>query len=275
MHELTELNMDRARSLFLKIEEFDLSITSVFEGHYFGRIFVDDVFNPKSGFLELGKRTLILAGEENNQFFNSFVEEQIFSRILPVRMKDYKFKEFYIIFENNWRDTIPKIYPKSRIHTRKYYTFKELVIPNWKIKLPDDYSINLVDKAFLEKDIEDSSNLLRNWITDLYGSEDNYLSRGIGFCLVYQDKEIASYNLVNYIDDKRERAEMGIVTKDNFQRKGLSKLLVSACLEYCLKEGIKEIGWHTSSQNIASQRTAESVGFVLDRDYDIFQGSYE
>ena len=68
---------------------------------------------------------------------------------------------------------------------------------------------------------------------------------------------------------------MGIVTKREFQRKGLSKLLVSACVEHCLKEGIKKIGWHTNNKNIASQKTAEAVGFEHNRDYDIYLGNYE
>ena len=275
MIELEKNEYHKARSLFSKIEEYDLSITSVFEGNYYGQIFVDNLDNPSSGFIQLGIRTIILAGNENNIEFKRGVKTEVYEKIIPIKMKDYVNKFFYIIHDPIWGTVIPTLFPNSIEDTRKYYTFKEMKHSNWRGKIPEMYSIQKIDEEFLNSEVSMNPKLLEGWIRDLYGTQEKFLQRGCGYCLVYQDKEIASYNFINYINEDRDRVEMGIATEAQFQRKGLSKLLISATLEHCLKEGIIEIGWHTNVQNIASQKTAESVGFVLNRDYSFFIGKYD
>lgn len=275
MKELEKTNFHKARSLFSKLEEYDLSITSVFEGNYYGQIFVDDLEDPSSGLIQLGRRTIILAGNENNIEFKRGVKSKVYEKLIPIKMKDYVNKFFFIIHDSNWVTVIPTLFPNSIIDTRKYYTFKEMKHTNWRERLPEMYSIHKIDEEFLKSEVSMNPRLLEGWIRELYGTQEKFLQRGFGYCLVYQDKEIASYNFINYINEGRDRVEMGIVTETQFQRKGLSKLLVSATLEHCLNEGITKIGWHTNEKNIASQKTAESIGFVLDRDYNLFLGQWK
>ncbi|MHA1552608.1 MAG: GNAT family N-acetyltransferase [Candidatus Heimdallarchaeaceae archaeon] len=265
---------DKYRFLFSKIEEYDLSITSLFEGNYFGQVMVDSLDKPSSGFIQLGSRTIVLAGDETTIEFNQSVKTEVYEDIIPTKMKDYVNKFFYIVHDSNWLAVVPIIFPNSVIDSRKYYLFDEMKHTDWLEKLPEMYSIHKIDEEFLNSEVSMNPRLLEGWIRELYGTQEKFLQRGFGFCLVYQDKEIASYNFINYINEGRDRVEMGIVTETQFQRKGFSKLLVSATLEHCLQEGITKIGWHTNEKNIASQKIAESVGFVLDRDYNIFLGQW-
>jgi RimJ/RimL family protein N-acetyltransferase len=274
LREVSKTDYDDIRFLFSKIEEYDQSITSVFEGNYYGQVFVDNLDNPSSGFIQLGRRTVILSGEESNIEFNKSVKTEVYGKIIPKKMKNYVNKFFYIVHDPNWVTVIPTIFPNSIIDSRKYYIFNEMKHTDWRERLPKMYSIHKIDEEFLNSEVSMNPRLLEGWIRELYGTQEKFLQRGFGYCLVYQNKEIASYNFINYINEKRDRVEMGIVTETQFQRKGLSKLLVYATLEHCLNEGITKIGWHTNSQNIASQKTAESVGFVLNRDYDIYIGKY-
>ena len=266
---------NNCRFLFSKIEEYDLSITSLFEGNYYGEIFVDNLDNPSSGFIQLGRQTIILAGDENNVEFNRSVKAEIYENIIPTKMKDYVNKFFYIVHNPNWLTVTPIIFPNSVKDTRKYYVFNEMKHTDWRERLPEMYSIHEIDEEFLKSEVSKNQRLLEGWIRELYGTQEKFLQRGFGYCLVYQEKEIASYNFINYINERRDRVEMGIITETQFQRKGLSKLLVSATLEHCIREGITKIGWHTNEKNLASQKTAESVGFVLDREFDIFLGTWK
>jgi len=275
LRELEMTNYHKARPLFSKTEEYDLSITSLFEGNYYGQIFVDNLDNPSSGFIQLGKRTIILAGDENNIEFNRSVKAEVHEKIIPTKMKNYVNKFFYIVHEPNWLTVIPTIFPNSVIDSRKYYTFHEMKYTDWRERLPEMYTIHKIDEEFLKREKSRKSKLLNEWIKELYETQEKFLQRGFGYCLVYQDKEIASINMINYINEKRDRVEMGIITETQFQRKGLTKLLVSATLEHCLKEGLTKIGWHTNEKNITSQKIAESVGFVLNRDYNLFLGQWE
>ena len=275
LKKVSETDYNNYRFLFSEIEEYDLSITSLFEGNYHGQIFVDNLDNPLSGFIQIGSRTIVLAGDENNNEFNQSVIIEVYEKIIPTKMKNYANKFFFIVHAPNWATVIPTIFPNSVIDSRKYYTFDEMKHTDWRERLPEIYSIHKIDEEFLNSDVSMNPRLLEGWIKELYGTQEKFLQRGFGFCLVYQDKEIASYNFINYINEIRDRVEMGIVTETQFQRKGLSKLLVSATLEHCLREGITKIGWHTNGKNIASRKTAESVGFVLNREYNIFLGRWE
>ncbi|MBY9001961.1 MAG: GNAT family N-acetyltransferase [Candidatus Heimdallarchaeota archaeon] len=272
--ELDFENFHRVRNILSSIEDIDLSVTSVFEKNYPGRILVDNSNNSSSVFLELGHRTFIFAGKETNEEFNLSIVDKIKKNIIPTKMSHFVNKFYFIIFSTNWLGTIPKIFLESVLETRKYYVFDKLKIPNWREKLPEHYSIHRIDKEFLDREQIKESSMLKKWITDIYRTHTIFLDRGFGYCMLYQDRELVSSNITNYINNKRDRIEMGIITEEKFQQKGLTKLLVSATLEHCVKEGINKIGWHTNMKNIASQKTAESVGFVHERDYIIYIGKF-
>ncbi len=272
--ELTPENYRKVRKMFSSIEEIDLSVTSVFENNYQGRILVDNLDNPSSTFLNLGHRTFMFVGEETNIDFNLSIIEEINRNIIPTRMSHFVNKFFFIIFDKNWLETIPRLFPESILETRKHYVFDKLKIPNWQKLIPESYFVHQIDKDTLQKEAVKKHMMINKWITDLYGTYDSFLERGLGFFMIYKDEEIVSYNIINYVNDKRDRIELGIITEEKFQGKGLTKLLVSATLEHCVNEGIKKIGWHTNVKNIASQKTAESVGFTHERDYIIYIGKF-
>ena len=272
--ELQPDNYHKVRDMFSRIEEIDLSVTSVFENNYPGRILVDNVNNPSTAFLNLGQRTFIFVGVETNKDFNLSIVEEINEIIIPTKMSHFVNKFFYIIFDKNWQTTIPKLFPESILETRKYYVFDILKIHDWQHLLPKSYSVKQFDKATLQNRAVKEHRMINKWITDIYETHEVFLDRSMGFCMLYNDEEVVSYNIVNYINDNRDRIEMGIITEEKFQRKGLAKLLVSATLEYCTSKGISKIGWHTNVKNVASQKTALSVGFRHKRDYIIYIGSF-
>jgi hypothetical protein len=71
-----------------------------------------------------------------------------------------------------------------------------------------------------------------------------------------------------------ERCEIGINTDERHRRRGLAALTVAATVNHCLDNGLGLIGWHCLANNTGSRRTAEKVGFALEREYLSFSSEY-
>jgi hypothetical protein len=60
-------------------------------------------------------------------------------------------------------------------------------------------------------------------------------------------------------------AEIGIYTVPEYRRLGLGTIAVAATVEHCFNQGMDFVGWHCNDDNTASQRTAQRVGFELQK----------
>ena len=52
-------------------------------------------------------------------------------------------------------------------------------------------------------------------------------------------------------------------------------MAVAATVEECLKQGFRAVGWHCNADNIGSQKTAEKVGFKLNREFNYYFYIYD
>jgi len=71
------------------------------------------------------------------------------------------------------------------------------------------------------------------------------------------------------IDDE---CEIGIETDKNYQGNGWARKTALGVLALVKQRGIRKVGWQCWSNNIASQRTALSVGFKLLEDFPVLFG---
>jgi GNAT superfamily N-acetyltransferase len=87
------------------------------------------------------------------------------------------------------------------------------------------------------------------------------LDRGFGFAVVTEGR-IVSWAMSDCV--VHNKAEIGVYTMPEYRRQGLGVCAASAAVEFALGERkIELIGWHCNEGNIASQKTAEKVGFKL------------
>ncbi len=122
----------------------------------------------------------------------------------------------------------------------------------------------LIDKTYLT-----NYKIIPSWMKGTWDTKEDYLKRGFGYCAVFNNKELASVVFCCYINEKRTKCDLGVMTFDNHRLKGLAKALTAATIEYCLENNINEISWHCRDDNIASKKIAEAIGFKLDRKYFI------
>ncbi len=64
-----------------------------------------------------------------------------------------------------------------------------------------------------------------------------------------------------------DQIDVGIFTLPEHCRRGLAALAAAATVEAAFKKGFQKVGWHCHTDNIASWKTAEKVGFKREQTY--------
>jgi RimJ/RimL family protein N-acetyltransferase len=64
--------------------------------------------------------------------------------------------------------------------------------------------------------------------------------------------------------------EIGVETKDGFRGLGLAARSCEVFIEHCLAHGLEPV-WSCRKGNLASQRTAENLGFHVTREIPYFE----
>lgn len=258
MYELEKADYEKASSLFPDLLDYNLHLVAILEGTQKGTIFVDDVETPKVAIVESPVMVYYLGGSEQDDAIN---------RELNKRFPDDR--DFYCWYEKQWQDKFDIIFKKrfARKAMRRYYRLQKPLIENWEAVLPKNFSIEYVDKQFIERNLKNMDSV-KDWYRTEWVSSDLFFEMGFGFALVDEKEDtIVSWSLADYVS--ANRCETGIRTDWDYRRRGFGTATVAATVEHCLSRGFEEIGWHCWSTNIGSIRIAEAAGFELIREYPI------
>ncbi len=276
LHELEENEFYQVKKLFSSLAEHQLMLVSVLEGNQYGRIFVDDKENPGSGFVHLGKVFFFFAGSSKNNEFNCDLKEILGNDIFPNYKEDYKY--IFMFYEQEWRDAIKDIFDgKVSTGEEVYHTLSRNERKEWNSTLSQDFSIKRVNREFIENKSNEIPEEIRIewWLSDNKNSLDEFYNRRFAFAVVYQEKLVVGFCYCSYISNNLSRCDLGITTKSDFQRKGLGKNLLFHTLEHCWELGVNTVEWHTTEDNIASIKLAESAGFKFNRKLPMCFGNWE
>ncbi len=264
-----------ARYLFEYLENFNLNVVSFFEGNLFGELYANDIEKPTIALLFTSCRCFYLAGNEKNDEFNLELKDFISKILLKKYSEKYGGKSFRVICDQNWKKKIFTIFTDLEEEQNHYYVLKSAEFVDWQKSIPEGYTIVPIDERLVKRNDMINYSLLPSWMQSIWDTAEKYLQRGFGFSVIHDDKEIASVVFCNYIDEKRTKCELGVVTFEKHRKKGLAKILTAATIDYCLDKNIYTIDWHCRKDNIASIRIANSLGFVLKRKYIVFNGVWK
>jgi RimJ/RimL family protein N-acetyltransferase len=269
IYQLDKNDYQRTRPLFEGLE-YNLVIPAVIEGTNPGRIYADDLREPKSVFLYSAEGTY-LGGDPVNEVFNAalskLIEERIFARdtIQPDEDQiDLRFRP------GTWEDKLEGILGGKvplKEH-RRHYVYRALKA-GARDRIPEGFSVRRIDEALLHKPgiSQPDSSLNRYAIHKMeenWGSIEGFLRRGIGFCTLHGDEAVCWCIADCACGDA---CEVGIRTRLDYRRRGLATLTVAATVDYCLSHGFSSVGWHCWEGNVGSIGVAEKVGFELERRY--------
>jgi RimJ/RimL family protein N-acetyltransferase len=272
--ELKTEQFERVRSLFQGFD-YSLSVQAAIEGNNPGRIFVDDIENPRTGFA-LTVEGYLLAGEDSNpetiNALRRFLKEKIFTGEFFVNGNDSLSLAVHPV---TWEARLPQLIPSyEALKIQRYHYVCREVKFDWRKHVPQGYSVHHVDKNFFENSQIVFPDEMREWfdIEEMWWTKENFFSKGISFAVVHEG-EIVSWCTPDCVAG--DQIDVGIITLRAHRRRGLAAIAVAATVEQCFNKGYKAVGWHCNVINTASWKVAEKVGFERHREYAYYDYIYD
>ncbi|CDQ42008.1 MULTISPECIES: GNAT family N-acetyltransferase [Virgibacillus] len=230
----------------------DTQILSCLQGHM-GEAWVDDPVHPTVAQITVGDFTFF-AGDAYSNTATELLGN-IPDRILAI----VHTKEWADQLEARYQGAFEKI---KRYRFRKQATdLKIKPLEDYVAKLPENYELKRIDRSNI---LNPSLHAISEDFTGNFHSIEDFLERGIGYCVLYNGKVVcgaSSYSVYN------DGIEIEIGTNPDYRRKGLAKITASALILECLEKG-----WYPSwdAANLASARLAEQLGYVMEGAYDSY-----
>jgi RimJ/RimL family protein N-acetyltransferase len=269
---LQELKSDQFKDVGYLFQDFDysLSIQAAIEGNNPGRIFVDDIQNPKLA-LALTVEGYLLTGDwddsDRTGRLQRFLKEKIFTGKVYVN-GDWSMS--LAIHPQSWETKLPELIPTHEIEKidRCHYLCNEVVL-NWRDQIPEGYSVHQLDGELLDDPRIIYPDPLSEWMDfeQVWWTKENFSTKGISFAVLH-GSEVAAWCTPDCIAG--DQMDVGIITHPAHRRQGLASVAVAATIEGCLSQGYSVIGWHCNADNIGSRKTAEKVGFKLNTEYNYY-----
>ncbi len=268
INELKKRDYEKVRSLFAELE-WNLITSAVIEGTSPGRVYVDQVKKPRTAFM-CTVEGYYLAGYDRNDAFNTSLNRLIFEKFFAEDTIRKDETDVAIGFHpDSWRDKMPIIFHGRMPLTtaRRHYVCTELKAEHWKDQAPIGFQVQRIDEHLLQTSRLEIPEHLTGWMKTNWGSIDSFLHKGFGFCTL-GDTQVVSWSVADCISG--DACEVGIHTHENYRRQGLATITAAATVDYALSNGFQYVGWHCDEYNLPSIKTAEKVGFKLERKYTQF-----
>lgn len=256
MYKLNQYEYKKVENIFKELA-FNIVIKSVIDGNTPGEIYVDNKDNPKTALVWDMMGELLVEGESNNDEFNKEINRLIIEE-LKTRAANRYIPCFDFYYSKKFENKLHVLLPQEnciRID-RNVYKFKKLKI-DWRELIPEDCNMVIIDEKLLErKDLKHIEGV-KGWINSFWHSENDLISKGIGYCLI-KDGIVVSWCLSVFVSDKN--FEFGLETVEQYRGNNYGKLTAAACMEYCTYNNIIPF-WQCNKDNIPSNKVAESIGF--------------
>ncbi len=265
IYQLVPDDYEKVRPLFKGLE-WNLISVAVIERTCPGDIYVDNVETPETALI-VSPEGYYLAGYEGNDEFNSELKKLFDDKIIPEKIKEGEENISLNYYPAAWENRVEEILKDKfpvKVHGY-YYTFNRLKT-DWRKEVPPGFCMVQIDGELLRRTTLKNIDEVTDWTKKTWNSTKDFLENGFGFCLVH-NSTLVSWCLADCVSSTK--CEIGIVTDEDYRRRGFATATVAATVEYCLQQGFTEIGWHTGTTNVGSYKTAEKVGFerVLEDEY--------
>jgi len=265
IHRLDPALYERVRSLFRPLR-FHLASAAVLDGVCPGRVFVDDLESPRAAFM-VSSEGCYLAGDPRIDGFNrGFIEAlgagELFRGDVGLL--------FLVVHPEGWGDQVASLLaPHVFQTTQRYHYVCRSVRHEWRTALLEGCCAKPIDQALLEERLEALPDHVLGWMRGNWGSAEAFHRNGFG-TLMTCGGDIVSWSLADCASGRA--CEIGIRTLPSHRRRGLAAATASANVELALSLGFEVVGWHCPQENVGSIRTAEKVGFELERAYEAHIG---
>lgn len=234
------------------IDTMDTLLLSYLQG-YMGKAWANDIENPTAAQILVGVSTYY-AGDPNSEAADELLRN--LSEISVV-----------IVSSEEWGKRLEAVY-QGHIKKFKRYAFKRNPeylnrehLKSFLSAIPDGYTLKKVD-ATIANSV--SFQGLSSGFTGQFESIDDFINRGVGYCIMYNAHAVCGASSYSVYKDG---IEIEIVTSPEHRRKGLATIVAAALMLDCLDRG-KYPNWDAA--NLNSVNLAQKLGYVLEGSYDAY-----
>jgi GNAT superfamily N-acetyltransferase len=265
---LNKEDYGKVRPLFAPLEAYQPMCTAVLEGIWPGKIWTNDPHDPGSAMLLTflsggGAAWCFLAGKPDNGEFNSFLNTTLFEdKAAGKEVSAFLFT----CFPEDWGGHLDVVgEPRQPAPMfRRHYVCRQLTY-DWREALPDGYTIHSMETGLLKRDGLQIPSQVKSTLGKWMSIKDNRF-QDFGFVVVHED-QVAAWATVDFVVSGA--GDLGFETLPAFQKRGLGSAVAAAALEHGLQMGV-EVHWTSAEDNVGSQRTAQKLGLVKERDYTMY-----
>lgn len=172
------------------------------------------------------------------------------------------------IFVPETKEWLSELEVSPMFYRSERYRMKKKTEPFDKERL-QKYVAELQEGFCIEKITKEWYNLLPEdeWSCDLcsqFETAEIYEEHGLGFLITKEGNPVAGVSSYSYYD---KGIELEIDTKEEYRRKGFATVLGARIILECIERGLYS-NWDAA--NLISVKTAEKLGYELDRPYQVF-----
>lgn len=264
-------HFSEVRHLFRNLTRGQPMCGAVLEGIYPGRVYADDVIQPRVALLttyiesEAHGAWCFLAGEPTNDAFNQSLNTAIFSLQIIAPTTPIL---FFTCDPDDWGgQTDAVVAPRPPIwFPRCHFVGRKVSFP-WPTALPAGFTVERLNEDLRQvaglQLPEDVASTLSKW----QAMAD---PRFMDFGFVILDSSgpqsvIASWATVDFIANRV--GDLGFFTQPDYRRLGLGTTAASAALEHGFASGLQQIHWTCDANNPGSVHTAGKLGLERIEDY--------
>ncbi len=267
MIQINQENAEQVRLLFDPLA-FNVQVSSTLDGNTRGEIWADQPRNPTVGAIWDRILTVYVTGNHENSAFNRALAEWIKSSVAPTA-RSYGDTYFNLYCHPPvWQTHLSNILVGYRAEpgTRWLHTLQDHLSAG--PPLPKDIGLHRVDDTLLARGDLGERDWLQAWVTSFWHTNEDFLKKGVGFVALHQGNKVASLCISLFVSGKQ--VELGTATNPEFQNRGLSTNLASACVQECLGRGLEPI-WQCWDDNLPSLSVARKVGFIVQQKYTVYK----
>lgn len=257
----------RVQSLYANLR-YNLVVDSIFDGNTPAWVYVDDPNQPETALMWNTQDAILVAGRPDQVDVNLAFHQFILEQLIPDAKKRYV-PELSLYYSAQKWDKMIDILLKGLQHQkalRRYYTSVHPKI-DWRLKIHPDCEMKSINLSILKNERMGNVEQVRRWVLSFWGSMEDFLGTGFGYCLLYQGI-IISWCLSVYASENHY--ELGVATIPGFQYQGYATLVAAACVEHCAVNRFVA-HWHCWEDNLASIAVAEKVGFERPLGYSVYK----
>jgi RimJ/RimL family protein N-acetyltransferase len=268
------LSIDQASKiapLFQRLMHSQPMCTAVLEGIYPGRVYVDNLAQPRTALLttyiesEAQGTWCFLAGEPINDVFNRSLNAAIFSHQIIAGNTPIL---FFTCDPDDWGGQMDAVMtPRPPIWIPRYHFVSQRVGFDWRAALPTGFTVEPMSEDLHRlpglQMPEDVATTLLKWKTM---TDPRFMD--FGFVILDHTRPqlaIASWATVDFI--AAGAGDLGFFTRPDYRRAGLGTIAASAALEHGFAIGLQQVNWTCDAGNPGSVLTAGKLGLERMEDY--------